>query len=692
MNRFALSALALAALAACGKKSEAPVAETAASAAATVPATSKALTSGIDKANFDTSVRPQDDLYHAVDGNWLKSTPIPADKSNYGAFTKLDDDAEAQIKDIVESLAAKKDKAPGSEEQKIGDLYADFMDETKVEELGIKPLQPLLDQIGAIKDKKELVALMASFAKQGISVPVRAGVGQDDKDSTHYIPGFGQDGLGLPDRDYYLQDDAKFKGIRAAYLAHVEKMLGMAGVKDAAKAAKDIMALETRLAKAQWDKVKNRDPVATYNKFETAKFATLTKDFDFAEYSKSLGFGGEPAVLVAQPDYVAAFGKAYKEVPLETWKLYFQWHALSDAAPMLSKPFVDENFAFYSTTLNGIPENRPRWKRGVKFVEAGIGEAVGKIYVAKYFPAENKARMEKLVSNLIKTYDQEFDTLDWMSAETKVKAKEKLAKIMVKIGYPKEWRDYSALEVKPGDLLGNAQRAAEFEYNRNLAKLGKPIDRNEWGMTPQTVNAYYNPGMNEIVFPAAILQPPFFDVNAEDAVNYGGIGAVIGHEISHGFDDQGSQYDGDGNLQSWWTADDRKKFEAKTAALATQYDAYEPVKGYKLNGKFTLGENIADLGGLTIAQKAYHLSLEGKDAPELDGFTGDQRLFMGWAQVWRRNYREQNLIVRIKTDPHSPSEFRANGTPVNVPAFYTAFGVKEGDKMFKPAAERLTIW
>jgi len=685
MNRFVVSALALVALAACGKKADAP----ATTAEATAP---KVLASGVDTANFDPATRPQDDLFQAVNGKWLASFEIPADKSNYGSFTKLDDDAEKQLKTIIEEMAATESVATGTETQKIRDFYNAFMDEAKLEELGTKPLEPTFARIDALKSKADISGLMAALVREGYRMPLVPYIHQDNKNATEYIGDLYQSGLGLPDRDFYLLNDAKFKGLREGYLAHVEKMLTLAGIEKADQAAKDILALETRLAKAHWDKVENRDPVKGYNKVDPAALKKLTSDIDWAVYLKGIGFDGLPAIIVSQPSYITGLGKEIKSTPLDTWKIYFKWHALSSAAPYLNKALVDENFAFFGKTLNGTQEIRPRWKRGVEATEEALGEALGKIYVSRHFPPENKARMEALVANLIKAYEVSINSLSWMSEETKKKALEKLGKFSVKIGYPEQWRDYSALEVKAGDLAGNLARATAFEYQRNLSKLGKPIDRSEWGMTPQTVNAYYNPEMNEIVFPAAILQPPFFDVNADDAVNYGGIGAVIGHELSHGFDDQGSQYDGDGNLNMWWTKEDRAKFDALGAKLAAQYDAYEPVKGYHVNGKFTLGENIGDLGGLTVAHKAYVLSLDGKPAPVLDGLTGDQRFFYGWAQVWARKYREENLLTRLKTDPHSPSEQRANGTPVNIPAFHTAFGTQEGDKMFKPEAERITIW
>lgn len=683
MRRIIAGAACVLALAACGRQqADAPAA----------PAVPAATASGIDPANFDKAMRPQDDLYRAVNGAWLANTPIPADKSNYGAFTQLADNAEAQLRTIIEELGAKADKKPGSIEQKVGDFYASFMDEAKADEQGLKPLEAELAAIAAISDKQAIPELMAHLNRTGVTVPMLVYVHQDAKDSTQYAGDFWQGGLGLPDRDYYLQNDAKFSALRDQYLQHVEKMLKLAGLPSPQDNAKRILALETKLAQAQWDKVENRDPVKTYNPYAPAELAGLARGLDWSNYLKTVGYGSLKQVLVAQPSYVTAFGKAVEQVPLDTWKIYFQWHTLSAYAPLLSKPFVDENFAFFSKTLNGIEENRPRWKRGVESIENAMGEAVGQVYVERHFPAENKARMEAMVKNLIKSYDVAIDGLDWMSADTKKAAKLKLSKFAYKIGYPNKWRDYSTLEIKPSDLIGNSMRANAFEYERNIAKLGKPIDREEWGMTPQTVNAYYNSEMNEIVFPAAILQPPFFNMQADDAVNYGGIGAVIGHEISHGFDDHGAQYDGDGNLKTWWSDEDSEKFKAKGEQLAAQYDQYEPVKGYHVNGKFTLGENIADLGGLTIAHAAYQLSLNGQPAAVIDGLSGDQRFFMGWAQVWRRNYREQNLINRLKTDPHSPSEYRCNGVVSNVPAYYPAFDVKEGDKLFKPDDKRIKIW
>ena len=677
--KSATALLLLAALSACGKSGE---------PAATAP---KALGSGIVLANMDKSVRPQDDFYRYVNGTWLKTFEIPADKAGYGAFTKLRDDSEARLKSIIEESAAKADKAAGSDEQKVGDLYASYMNEAKAEELGLKPLEAEFARIDAIKDKSELPALIAHLTKISATTPFGGYVNQDAKDPTQYILYVRQSGLGLPDRDYYLSDDAKMKEFRAAYVAHVEKMLSMAGDKGAADGAKAVMAIEMELAKTHWTRVDSRDDDKTYNKFTLDKINALTPGFDFAKFlTESNVTNG--AVIVAQPSAFTGFAAALKSQPLSAWKIYFKWHLLDSYAAYLNKGFVDEDFAFGGKTLRGVQENRPRWKRAVAACENALGESLGKIYVAKYFPPEAKARMETLVQNLIGAYRESIGQLDWMSEDTKKMALAKLAKFTPKIGYPKKWRDYSGLTVKADDLVGNLMRSSEFEYAFEIGKLGKPIDRDEWHMTPQTVNAYYNPNMNEIVFPAAILQPPFFNMDADDAVNYGGIGAVIAHEIGHGFDDQGSKFDGDGNLKSWWTDDDRKKFEERTKALIAEYDAFEPLPGQHVQGALTIGENIGDLGGASIAHKAYVTSLGGKPAPEIDGFTGDQRFYIGYAQIWANKMRDQALLERLKTDPHSPGEFRCNGPIVNVPEFYAAFGIKEGDKMYVAPEKRVKIW
>ena len=676
MNRYLLSTLTLSLITAY------------AAAADTVPA------SGIDTQYIDAAVRPQDDFFQHLNGQWLKTTEIPADKSSWGSFAKLRDDTLPQLRGIIEAASADKGRKPGGDAQKIGDLYASFMDEARLEQLGIKPLAGELNHIRSIKDKKAFPMLVAHLDQIGVTTPYGVYVSQDARESTKYAVGISQSGLGLPDRDYYLKkDDAKMVSTLAKYEAHVAKILGLAGDKNAAASAKAIVALETALAEAQWSKVENRDPVKRYNKTPISQLAELAPGFDWRHALAAEGVAAKvDYVIVNQPSYLKAYTAIVDKTDLATWKSYFEWQLLRSASPYLSKAFADANFDFYSTVLTGVAVKPPRWKSAVALEERALGEGLGKLYVAQYFPAERKARMEELVRNLLASYKTSIDTLDWMSPETKTEAQAKLAKFTPKIGYPNKWRDYSSLAIVKGDLIGNVLRASAFGHQRMVNKLGKPIDREEWGMMPQTVNAYYNSTMNEIVFPAAILQPPFFDAKADDAVNYGAIGAVIGHEISHGFDDKGSQSDGDGNLRDWWTKEDRANFKAKTDALVAQYNGYSPIKGYNVNGALTLGENIADNSGIAIAYKAYKLSLGGKPAPVIDGLSGDQRFYMGFGQVWRSKMRDEQQIVLIKTDPHSPGQFRANGTVVNQPGFYEAFGVKPGDKMYVAPEQRIIIW
>lgn len=652
---------------------------------------STAIISGLQTANMDPAVRPQDDLYRFVNNAWLTKTQIPADKPNYGVFSMLFDRSLDALKEIADETAQSKAE-PGSESQKIGDFYKSFLDTEKLETLGLKPVEPYFKQVDAIQDANGLAQWFGKSQQIGIDGPIRFIVAQDARIATQYIGQFYQAGLGLPDRDYYFKEDDKSKEIRAAYVKHIETMFTNAGFDDPAGSARKIYALEEQLAKGQWTRVENRDPQKTYNKVEIAKLNTLASDFPWKEFVDSLGISTQSAVVVAQTAYITAAGEAFRSRPIEDWKLYAKWRILSSASTFLSKKFDDENFHFYRQILNGVQGQEPRWKRGVQSIDQLMGEAIGKIYVQKHFSPEDKARMEKLVRNLLAAYDQSIENLEWMSPETKKAAKEKLAHFTYKIGYPDKWRDYSKLTIKPDDLLGNVTRAVEFEYNRNLDKLGKPIDRTEWGMRPHTVNAYYNPTMNEIVFPAAILQPPFYNSKADDAVNYGGIGAVIGHEIGHGFDDRGSQYDGDGNLRNWWNEQDRKEFESRTAKLVAQYNSFEPLPGEHVNGKLTLGENIGDLGGLSIAYKAYKMSVNGAEGPVIDGFTSEQRFFMGWAQVWARLDRDEFMRQRLVVDPHSPGEYRCNGIVRNIPEFYTAFNVKEGDKLYLKPEERVKIW
>jgi putative endopeptidase len=688
MWKFSACAIGIAGLAACAVNQTPAV-----SASAPRPAQQPVLRSGIDLQYVDSSVRPQDDAYQYLNGKWLRTFQLPPDKGAVGSFTAIEDATEEQLRSIVESLDQATPVDGDADAKKLADLYASFMNEERLEALGLKPLQAEFAAIDAVKDMNALPALMAHMNAIGAGAPYGLGINLDARNSTQYAVILFQSGLGLPDRDYYLKDDSKLKDARVSYRAHIEKMLGMAGESKAAQHATAILNLETSLAKIQWTRVEDRDPIKTYNKTAITELPALMPGYDWQRYVHSAGIEGKvDSVIIRQPSYFTGLGKVMTNTPLPVWKAYFKWRVLSAAAPYLSKAFVDERFAFTGGVLRGVPENQPRWKRGITLLDGSIGEALGKLYVAKYFPPQNKARMQALVQNLLEAYRRDIDTLDWMSAETKVGAQAKLAKMLPKIGYPDHWRDYTALKVSRDDLRGNVVRANEFEYRRNLSKLGNSVDHGEWRMRPQTVNASYNPTSNEITFPAAILQPPFFDATADDAANYGGIGAVIGHEMSHGFDDQGSQFDADGNLHDWFTRADHEKFAEKTKALVAQYNAYEPVPDYHVNGALTLGENIGDNSGLAIAYKAYRISLAGHEAPVIDGYTGDQRLYLGWVQVWRGKVREAETIQRIKADPHSPPAVRGTAPLRNQAGFYAAFGLKPGDKMYLPPDQRVNIW
>jgi len=684
MLKFSACVLGIAGLAACASHQSPSM-----KASAPPPA----LRSGIDLEYVDGSVRAQDDAYQYLNGQWLRTYQLPPDKGAVGSFTAIEDATEEQLRSIVEGLDQTASGDADPDAKKLADLYASFMNEEQIEALGLKPLQAEFASIDAVKDMNGISALIAHMNAIGAGAPYGLRVNLDARNSTQYAVSLFQSGLGLPDRDYYLKDDAKLKDARLSYRAHIEKMLTMAGEAKAAAGAEAILNLETSLAKIQWTRVEERDPIMTYNKTAISELSALMPGYDWLRFVHSAGFEGKvDAVIVTEPSYFKALARVMAGTPLPVWKTYFKWRVLSASAPYLSKAFVDERFAFTGGVLRGVPQNQLRWKRGVALLDGSLGEALGKLYVAKYFPPQNKARMQLLVQNLLEAYRRDIDTLDWMSAETKVGAQAKLAKLLPKIGYPDHWRDYSALKVSRDDLRGNVVRAIEFEYRRNLAKLGKPVDRGEWRMRPQTVNASYNPTSNEITFPAGILQPPFFDATADDAANYGGIGAVIGHEMSHGFDDQGSQFDADGNLHDWFTKADHDKFAEKTKALIAQYSAYEPVPDYHVNGALTLGENIADNSGLAIAYKAYRISLAGHEAPVIDGFSGDQRLYLGWVQVWRGKVREAEAIQRIKTDPHSPPAVRGTAPLRNQAGFYAAFGLKPGDKMYLPPEQRVNIW
>jgi putative endopeptidase len=655
------------------------------------PAEVPALNSGLDLSGFDRSVRPQDDLYRFVGGTWLANTEIPPDRSNYGPFTILDDQAQEEVRKLIVASAEQPNHAPGSDAQKVGDFYRAYMDTARVEALGLTPLTEELRRIDALATPRDVARYIGYSQRLGLAQPFAWYSAPDSKNSTMYIGSLAQNGLTMPDRDYYLSPDEKYAQFRAKFAEYVEQMLARAGERNAKSGAARIAALETRIANYQWTKVQNRDPVKTYNPMTLPDYQKLAPGFDWLAFFEGLGAPVQ-RMDVSQPPFIKGIAQLVKTVPVADWRVYFKFQLLDDYAPALSAQFADLEFDFHQRTLNGVQEPRPRWRRAVDSMGNNMGELIGRMFVEAHFGAEAKRRMLELVGNLLRSFDTSIDGLEWMSVETRAEAKKKLAKITVKIGYPDKWRDYSALAVQRDDLVGNLKRGAEFEVNRFIARSGGPVDKGEWLITPQTVNAYYSPTTNEITFPAAILRPPFFDMNADDAVNYGGIGSVIGHEISHGFDDSGRQFDGDGNLRDWWTSDDGAKFKQRAGILVQQFAGYTVLDDRHLNGELTLGENIGDLSGMAVAFKAYKLSMAGKPAPEIDGFTGEQRFFLGWAQVWRRKYRDTELLRRLVTDPHSPSEYRTNGPTSNVDAFYEAFGVKEGDRMYRPPAERVRIW
>jgi putative endopeptidase len=651
------------------------------------------LKSGVYLQNLDKSVRPQDDFYRHINGGWLAATQIPPDRSNYGTFTKLDDDAQRDLRQILEE-AARSNAAHGSDAQKVGDYYSSFLDEAAIESRALKPLTAELARIDALKTRQDLAAYAGRAQRLFVAHPFAYFVAVDEKNSTQYVSTVTQSGLGMPNRDYYLSDDARLKGIREQYQPYVRDLLALADTPDPEDAAKKIYAIELRIATAHWTPEQNRDAVKTYNRYDRAALAKLMPGFDWDAFMRGAQIPGDKvaAMIVTQPSYFEALGKMFAEVPLADWRIYYRYKLLNTYAPDLPAKFVQRQFEFNDRTVSGIEELKPRWKRGVDTVEGAVGDLVGKMYVERHFKAEQKRRIDALVKNLLAAFDGGIDELEWMTPDTKRKAHEKLALFTTKIGYPDKWRDWSTLEIRRDDLIGNEMRAAAVLFERGVNKLGGPIDRTEWLMTPQTINAYYYPPKNEIVFPAAILQPPFFDVTVDDAMNYGAIGAVIGHEVSHGFDDQGRRYDGHGNLQDWWAAADNEEFTRRATAFGAQYAASTPLPGMHIKPDLTMGENIADLAGVAMAYRAYKLSLQGKEAPVIDGYTGDQRFFIGWAQGWARKYRDDDLRRRLLTDPHSPSEYRTNVIVANLPEFYRAFDVKPGDRMYRAPADRVKIW
>ncbi|MBP2276653.1 MULTISPECIES: M13 family metallopeptidase [Sphingomonas] len=680
-----VSLLASAALVGVTHANPAPKAKVAAKAEPAPKATGAEIGAfGLDLAGMDTSVQPGDDFVKFAGGKWEAATEIPADKATYGMFNRLADRSLEQTRTILDAAA----KRPGD---KIGDFYASFMDEAAINAKGIDPIKPWIAEIRAAGDKTALAAEMAKLQRTGVGGLFRMGVGQDDKAPDTYIVGLSQSGIGLPDRDYYLKDDPKLADTRAKYQAYQVQMLGLAGVDDAAARGAAVYAFEKALATAHWDRIKSRDSDLTYNKWSAADFATKAPGFPWEVYMKTAGTAGQANYLVGMPSALTDEAKAFADAPVQVVQDFLILRLLRSYAGVLAKPINDANFAFYGTVLSGAPQQPVRWKRGVGIVSGAMGEQVGQAYVEQYFPPATKAAADQLVKNIIAAMSVRLDNLTWMAPETKVKAHAKLAAFTPKIGYPSKWRDYSALTVKRDDIVANVAAANAFEYERDLHKLGQPIDRTEWGMTPMTVNAYANPPMNEIVFPAAILQPPFFDAKADPAVNYGGIGVVIGHELSHHFDDQGRKYDPTGKLTDWWTAEDVKRFTAMTDKLVKQYDAYEPLPGLHIKGGLTLGENMADLAGLALAYDAYHRSLGGKPAPVIDGLTGDQRFFLGYAQVWRIKFREPALRSQVISNEHSPGPFRTVEVR-NVDAWYKAFGVKAGEKLYLAPADRVKVW
>jgi putative endopeptidase len=646
--------------------------------------------SGVDLSAIDPTVRPQDDFWRFATGRWLAATPIPADRSAWDSFSELREATQSQLRKVIADIDPRE---TDPERRKVAAFYASFMDEAAVAKAGLGGLRDVLDQIHGIRDKAELPALFAVLARLWVRIPWQLDIYPDEHDATVYVAHLVQGRLGLPDRDYYLTDTPHFQAIRSAYRDHIIKLLSLAGEEAADQNADGIIALETRLARLQWTRVENRDPIKTYTRLDIAELPALLQKRDLPSYLAAAGVGADiHAIVVAQPSYFDGLGAVLGELPLQTWKAYLSYGLLSAYAGYLAPPFEAEDFAFEQHALRGVPEIQPRWKRAVASVDRLLGFDLGKIYVARYFPEGSKARAEALIRHIMAAYREDIATLDWMGPETRREALAKLEAIVPMIAYPQAWRDYSGLEIQSDDLVGNVMRARRFDNYYWLARLGRKVDRGEWHTTPQTVNAYYSANRNEIVFPAGILQPPFFDADADDAANYGAIGTVIGHEISHAFDDHGSKFDGDGNLRNWWTDEDRARFEARTRRLVAQYDAFAPLPGYQVNGALTLGENAADNAGLAIAVRAYRLALRGCDGPVIDGFSGEQRLFVSFAQVWRDKVRDAARIERLKVDPHAPAQFRANGSLRNQGSFINAFAVQAGDAMYLAPEQRVSLW
>lgn len=654
----------------------------------------KAETKLLDPANMDTTVSPGENFFLYANGNWLKNNAIPDDQTRWGSFNLLIENNQNNLRSLLEEAAGQKDAAKGSTEQKVGGLYRSAMDTVAINKAGSAPLNPLLARIDAITDANGVMKEIATLQTQGLSELFGMAIGPDDKNVTKLIPQFYQGGIGLPDRDYYFKTDANTAEIREAYKKYQVSLLKLTGVDEATatKDAADIYKLEEALAKASMTRVDMRDPYKLYNKFSIDGATKSIPGIDWKTLFSDLKIGSQDSLIVATPEFFKEVGRQLKATPVDVWKKYLKFHIVNDMTPYLSSNFDELHFDFYGKTVSGQKAQKPRWKRVLGVVDGALGDLVGKMYVDKHFKPEAKERMLDLVKNLQETYAERIKRLDWMSDSTKQKALAKLNTFMKKIGYPDKWRDYSKLEIVDNDLVKNILATSAFEYDYTIAKLGRPVDRTEWQMTPPTVNAYYNPAFNEIVFPAGILQFPFFDQNADDAINYGGIGGVIGHEMTHGFDDQGRQYAADGNLQDWWGPLDAKNFNQKADVVVKQYDAFTILDSIHVNGKLTLGENLADLGGIAIAYEAFKKTKQGKGNEKIDGFTPDQRFFLSWAQVWRAKSTDKEAQARIMTDPHSPSEARCNGPLSNMPEFYAAFGIKPGDKMYRPENERAKVW
>ena len=685
--RKALAATAvLLALSACSN-TQSPTPSAAATAPEVMP-----LKSGVDVAALDKSVRPQDDFYQYANGGWLNTTDIPEIYSGYTIYHEVYEDAEKTLRAIIEA-SARGNHAMGSEAQKVGDVYASWMDQDAINAKGLTPLSDELAAINAIDNKAQLVKVLGQFIRGGLRAPFGLYISPDLKNSSEYAVYLYQSGLTLPNRDYYLKtDNANFTAIREALPAFIQTMVSFADEDMTPERAKAVYELEHQLARHHWTKVENRDDEKTYNPYSTNRLPLLGGNLDWQVMLDTLSLDKADKLIVGQPSYFEAMDRMLDYVPLSVWKDYLTYNLIRSNASHLTDDIDAANFAFMSKKLRGQSKQQPRWKRGIRAVNGSLGEAVGKLYVEQRFPARAKEKMNELVDNVLAVFDESIDNLEWMSEPTRKAAKLKRSQFTAKIGYPDEWRDYSALTIKAGDHYGNLKRTRAFEYQREIDKLGQPIDRNEWFMTPQTVNAYYDPTQNEIVFPAARLQAPFFQLDADDAINYGAIGGVIGHEISHGFDDSGSKYDGEGNLRNWWSDADRKAFEARTQRLVEQYNQFSPVEGMTVNGELTLGENIGDLSGVTMAYKAYLRSLNGKEAPVINGFTGAQRFFIGYAMSRKGKYKHESTVSRLASDPHSPLKYRVNGVYRNMPEFHQAFGVKPGDGMWLAPADRVKIW